>query len=522
MVFLSHCLLNHNVRYLGGAEREAGARDLVDGYLAGGVGICQLPCPEQRAWGGVLKRRMLIAYGAGGSWRGPLVRALVGGFVAYTRLVYARLAREVAAEVADYQDCGLQVVGVVGIAGSPSCGVETTLDLPAAVNVLSRCPLADLDRRVVKDEAVGSHTVPGRGLFVTALQRQFTKRGLGIRFDEYDFAVGSGSGSGSATSSAGEVMAQTVVGESLTFVSHGTRCRATVYLPEGSGPVPCLVMGHGFTGTQDQLEPYARRFTEAGIAVVTFDYRHFGRSEGEPRQLVDCGRQVEDWRAAVELARSLDAVDPQRIGLWGSSLSGSHVVRLAADDPSIAAVVVQVPVFDKSTRGLVREARAKMAREGLSLGRLLWVTLRSVAAGGYDALRGAVGGSPSYMPVFDAPGRVAAFTDADSAEHRALFERAGASWRNEFTPRFLFRTPRYVEGTAERLRMPLLVCVAEHDTDADPQKAIDVARRAQQGELASYPVRHFDVYTGDTREQILHDQVEFLSRALRPRSAAVT
>jgi predicted secreted protein len=195
VVFLSHCLLNHNVRYLGGAEREAGAQDLVDGYLAGGVGICQMSCPEQRAWGGVLKRRMLVAYGAGGSWRGPLVRALLGGLVAYTRLVYTRLAREVAAEVADYRDCGVDVVGLVGIAGSPSCGVETTLDLPAAVDVLSRCPLARLDRRVVREEAVGAHTQPGRGLFVTALQQQFTQRGLSVRFVEYDFVASTGSGS---------------------------------------------------------------------------------------------------------------------------------------------------------------------------------------------------------------------------------------------------------------------------------------------------------------------------------------
>jgi hypothetical protein len=81
--------------------------------------------------------------------------------------------------------------------------------------------------------------------------------------------------------------------ESLTFQSHGTRCAATLYLPDGSGPAPCLVMGHGFCGTQDQMEPYARQFAEARIAALTFDYRHFGRSEGEPRQLVDCRRQLE-------------------------------------------------------------------------------------------------------------------------------------------------------------------------------------------------------------------------------------
>jgi len=60
VVLLSHCLLNENVRYLGGAGRPGGVQEVVDDYLAGGAGIYQLPCPEQRAWGGVLKRRMLV------------------------------------------------------------------------------------------------------------------------------------------------------------------------------------------------------------------------------------------------------------------------------------------------------------------------------------------------------------------------------------------------------------------------------------------------------------------------------
>ena len=164
---------------------------------------------------------------------------------------------------------------------------------------------------------------------------------------------------------------------------------------------------------------------------------------------------------------------------------------------------------------MVREARAKMDREGISLGALLWMSLRSVVAAAYDALRGVAGLSPHYMPVFGEPGHLAAFTDRDSNQHRLLFERTGASWCNQFTPRFLFGRPKYIKGTAERLRMPLLVCVAEQDTDADPEKAIDIARRAPRGELATYQVSHFDVYAGPTKEQLLNDQVEFLRRVLR-------
>jgi hypothetical protein len=95
VVFLSHCLLNENVRYLGGAGPPAGVSEVVDGFLSRGIGICQLPCPGQLAWGGVLKRRMLLAYGSADTLWAPVSRLMLRPFIWYTRHVYARLARSV-------------------------------------------------------------------------------------------------------------------------------------------------------------------------------------------------------------------------------------------------------------------------------------------------------------------------------------------------------------------------------------------------------------------------------------------
>jgi hypothetical protein len=67
VVFVSHCLLNENVRYLGGAFRRSGVEEVIMNFLRQGVGICQMPCPEQRAWGGVLKRYILPLYGSKGT-----------------------------------------------------------------------------------------------------------------------------------------------------------------------------------------------------------------------------------------------------------------------------------------------------------------------------------------------------------------------------------------------------------------------------------------------------------------------
>ena len=122
----------------------------------------------------------------------------------------------------------------------------------------------------------------------------------------------------------------------IEFSSGGTACAAWLYRPQGAGPNPCVVMAHGFSAVRDQrLDAYAERFREAGFAVLLFDYRHFGTSAGEPRQLLSIRRQLQDWEAAIVAARAQPDIDPARIALFGSSFSGGHVQTLAARDPAI-------------------------------------------------------------------------------------------------------------------------------------------------------------------------------------------
>src|SRR5919202_566943 len=107
------------------------------------------------------------------------------------------------------------------------------------------------------------------------------------------------------------------------FDSGDTDCAAWLY---GSLPAPLIVMGHGLGAVREmRLDAYAQRFAAAGFAALVFDYRHFGASGGEPRQLLDVRRQLEDWRAAVAFARTVDGIDPERVALWGTSFSGGHV-----------------------------------------------------------------------------------------------------------------------------------------------------------------------------------------------------
>ncbi|MGE5831161.1 MAG: hypothetical protein ACM30G_22770 [Micromonosporaceae bacterium] len=186
VVFVSHCLLNQNVRYLGGATRPGMTGEVVAGLLRAGVGVVQMPCPEQAAWGGVCKRYTMPAYGADLTPLRRLRRPATWLFLAYSRLFYRRLARRVAAQIADYQRSGHRVESVVGVGGSPSCGVRTTLDLPAVLDDIARRDPGRLDRRDFNRHVIAGHVTAGPGMFIAALRRQLLGRGIDVPFDEHD------------------------------------------------------------------------------------------------------------------------------------------------------------------------------------------------------------------------------------------------------------------------------------------------------------------------------------------------
>lgn len=298
--------------------------------------------------------------------------------------------------------------------------------------------------------------------------------------------------------------AWTVVRTDVRFESHGVPCAADLYRPaEGRERVPCVVMGHGFSGTKGLgLPAYAMRFAAAGVAALALDYRHLGVSGGQPRHLIDVTRQRNDYRAAIRFARSYHGIDPDRIALWGTSLSGGHVLAVAATDPCISAVVAQVPLFDAARTGRTLRQRWQRA--------LTPSVLKLLVAAGRDAIGGLLGHPPYLVPVVGEAGEAALYTEPDA---RAAFDAMGgetSGWRNAFAPRFVFALPRYRPGTVQRVQMPLLVCVAEYDLEASPAFAIHVARQAQRGEIRRYPVGHFEVYHGAVLEQVLADQIDFL------------
>jgi fermentation-respiration switch protein FrsA (DUF1100 family) len=294
----------------------------------------------------------------------------------------------------------------------------------------------------------------------------------------------------------------TIAREDVRFESAGDRCAAWLYRPaETTTDVPCVVLGHGFAATRDaRLDSFAERFADAGYAALVFDYRHFGASEGTPRQLLDIRRQHADWRAAVAFARSLDHVDADRIALWGSSFSGGHVIVTAAADQRVAAVISQVP--HASGPATLRQAGAA------NVARLTLAGLR-------DQAGALLGRGPHCIPVVGPPGSLAAMNTPDAEPGYLALIPEDSPWKNEFSARVGLRVATYSPlGKAARVRCPLLVQVAVDDATTPPAPARKIAERAPKGELLSYPGAHFDIYFGELFEQVVGDQIDFLRRHL--------
>lgn len=254
------------------------------------------------------------------------------------------------------------------------------------------------------------------------------------------------------------------------------------------GPAPTVIMAHGFTATREIfLDDFADVFAAAGLGVIVYDHRGFGVSEGEPRSHADPWAQINGYRDCITWAAGLPEVDADRIGVWGSSYAGGHVLVVAALDKRVKCVVSQVPL----TYGL--ETARRLIRGDM------WAGLRSA----FDADRAARarGEAGAMMPVTAPEGEPCALPTADTYAFFTEFEASReTNWKNEVTLHSIemfteYEPARYIDRIAPT---PLLLVVAEGDhlTPFDlTAKAYEEA--LQPKKLLILPGGHFDAYTGE-------------------------
>jgi len=278
--------------------------------------------------------------------------------------------------------------------------------------------------------------------------------------------------------------------QDIELDAEGVTLRGWLYLPDrATGPVPTVVMAHGFSAVKEMyLDSFAEAFAGGGMGALVFDNRNFGASDGEPRQEIDPWAQVRDYRHAITYAQTRPEVDADRIGVWGSSYSGGHALVLGAIDKRIKCVACQVPLVSG-----IRNIQRLVRQDFLAPNR---------AAFDQDRAARFRGEPPAMVPVVDPdPMAVSALPTPDSWE---WFSDTGKSrapaWRNEVTLRTVemlmeYEPSAYIEGISPT---PLLMVVAAGDHLTPTDLALEAYQHAREPKrLVLLPGGHFDAYVKD-------------------------
>lgn len=275
--------------------------------------------------------------------------------------------------------------------------------------------------------------------------------------------------------------------EDIEFEAEGDVLRGWHYTPDDlSGSAPTIVMAHGFSAVKEMyLDKFAESFAEAGLGSVVFDNRNFGDSEGEPRYEIDPWQQVRDYRHAITYAETLDEVDNDRIGVWGTSYSGGHALTVGALDSRVECVVSQVPLTDGlyNLRRLVRADLIGDLREQLN----------------EDRRARFQGEEPAYMPVVSEEllGDAALPTQDSYRWFTETKEKRAPNWENEVTLKTIELMTEYApRDYVERISpTPLRMIIAEGDHLAVQDAAFDTYEKAREPKsLVTLDGGHFEAY----------------------------
>jgi uncharacterized protein len=297
----------------------------------------------------------------------------------------------------------------------------------------------------------------------------------------------------------------------VEFPGHGgTVLRGWLYLPERSAGarLPGVVMAHGFSATKEMgLDGYARVLCEGGLAVLVYDHRNLGASDGEPRQLVNPWAQARDYRHALTWLAARPEIDPGRLGVWGSSYSGGQVLVVGAVDDRVRAVVANVPFAGTATEVDDSGPRFAALREAL---------LDESGRGPADA-----GGEPvGPLAVVDEPGNelpVFLSQEESAAWFLETGRRPGSRWENRIWLRGAFGSaPAFDPGVAvAHLRVPVLFVVATDDRLAATEVTLASYERANEPrQLEMIVGHHFAPYDGEALERAGAVTRDFLLRWL--------
>jgi uncharacterized protein len=285
----------------------------------------------------------------------------------------------------------------------------------------------------------------------------------------------------------------------VVFTSGNSHCAAWHYPGNNGG---CVIMAAGLGVIKEPgTDRFAKRFHQAGYSVLAFDYRHLGESSGTPRQLLRIPEQLADWQAAISFAATLPGVHPDKLAIWGFSVSGGHVFTVAARNPQLAAAIAHSPLADglHAMRNALRYTTP-------------WALTRLAGRAAADILGGLLGRDPLLVPLAGPRGTIAALTTPDSLNGAQALNPANRypQWQQSIAARSAIRVGCYRPARfASRIQCPLLVLAYDQDGVSPPGPAICAAGKARRGQLARLPGGHYQAFL-DGEEQAADILVSFL------------
>jgi uncharacterized protein len=296
------------------------------------------------------------------------------------------------------------------------------------------------------------------------------------------------------------------VRQDVSFRSEGLMCRGWLYIPASLGAnqqAPAVVLAHGFSGVKEMgLSPFAERLVAAGFVTLVFDFRYLGESEGEPRGQIFPLEQQADYRNAITWLSDHSRVDPDRIGIWGTSFSGGVVVSAAIFDKRIKAVVAQVPsVANWEGRRSVDPERFDRVGEMLLKDRITRYKT----------------GAVNYLKVVAQAGEPCVLPQPESFEFFVKSAKTGSTWRNQVTVESLEKLREFDPVSLIHLIAPRALLLIAAETDVlTPFRLVQAAyeRASEPKALLALSCGHFDVYAGTWAERAADAAVDWFKTHL--------
>jgi uncharacterized protein len=301
--------------------------------------------------------------------------------------------------------------------------------------------------------------------------------------------------------------------EKVHFQSEGLKVVGTLFRPQNSKEeevsLPAILVAGAMSGVKEQVAgQYAERIAKDGYVTLVLDHRHFGESEGEPRQHEDPAKKLEDFKNAISFISSLKGIDRERIGACGISMGGGYMLQLAAFDrriKSVSIVASGLNLADTLLEILGKEGFVNFLKE-----------FNNARQRHYDT------GEVQYIPAVATDNKPAAMIGDEPFEYYGTSRAWSPGWVNRYTTESIENLMSYnaIPYARHVSPTPLLIIHGKNDKYCLPKFAQEVYDLADEPKEILWldTSNHIDLY--DNEKYVgpaISKIVEWFNKYLRQR-----